>query len=162
DRDVIDIHKQGGTDYQITPNDAVVYTAYDPNSNRTAVTEPDGNTVTYGYDTVNRPVQTTNAAGDTATMGYDPATNLVTTHTPNGNVVTFGYDALNRRTGQTDSNGIVFTYGYDHGGNLLSKKDGDGNTFSYGYDGDNRTTNMKDPLCLSHSVCKGTVYIYDA
>ncbi len=28
DRDIIDIHKQGGTDYQITPNDAVVYTAY--------------------------------------------------------------------------------------------------------------------------------------
>jgi RHS repeat-associated protein len=155
DQPIIEIHKQGGTAYTITPSDAVTRYTYDPNSNRTSITEPDGNTTTYFYDAVNRQVKKVNAAGDTTTTTYDPASNVTTITEPNVNVMTLTYDALNRRMQQSDSDGLVGKNTYDGVGNVLSQTDGNGNVTSYAYDSLNRIRTMTDALGQT------TQYSYD-
>ena len=155
DRLIIGIHKQGSTAYTITTNDAVTYSTYDANSNWLSFTEPDGNTTSFTYDELNRPIKMVNAAGDTTVTTYDPVGNVHSTTTPNSNVTTNTYDALNRRVQQTDSQALVGTTTYDPVGNVLSLLDGNGNGPSYAYDADNRVVAMTDALT------KPTQFSYD-
>ncbi|MDP3399751.1 MAG: hypothetical protein Q8R97_01375, partial [Brevundimonas sp.] len=66
---------------------------YDAASNRTRLTWPDGQYVTYTYDALNR-VDLVRESGRTTLADYD-------------------YDALGRRATVTRSNGTVTTFGYD-------------------------------------------------
>ena len=155
DRLTIEIHKQGSTAYTITANDAVTYSTYDPESNRLALTEPDGNTTSYTYDALNRQIQMVNAAGDTTVTTYDPVGNLHSLMTPNSNTTTNVYDALNRLVSQSDSQAPVESRTYDPVGNLLSELDGNGNGTTYAYDADNRLATATDALG------KSAGYTYD-
>jgi RHS repeat-associated protein len=166
DQLIINIHKQGGTSYFITPTDAVNRHTYDANSNHTSMTEPDGNTTTYSYDALNRQVQMVNAAGDTTKTGYDPVGNVKSVTYPNLNVTTISYDPDNRPVQQSDSAGNVGTLTFDPAGNITSLADGNGETatITFRYDAVNRVTSMKDPLCNSpaRAVCRSTQFLYDA
>jgi RHS repeat-associated protein len=155
DRLIIEIHKQGNTNYEIDPNDAVTFYSYDPNSNRVTMTEPDQNTTTNTYDALNRQVKIVNAAGDATKWTYDPVGNVKTITWPDGNVTTYNYDALNRRISETDSDGPVSTWSYDPVGNVVGTTDGDGNPTSYTYDALNRRITMTDALG------QVTQYFYD-
>lgn len=156
DRRIIEIHKQGSTAYTITANDAVTYAAYDPNSNRLSMTEPDGNTTTYSYDALNRQVTMVQVqTGDTTVATYDPVGNVHTTTVPNSNVTTNTYDALNRLVQKTDSQALVQTIAYDPVGNVMSQLDGNSNGPSYTHDADNRVVTVTDALG------KPTQYMYD-
>ncbi len=155
DRLHIEIHKQGSTAYNITANDAVTFSSYDPNSNRLSSTEPDGNTTNYSYDALNRQVTVVNAAGDKTVTTYDPVGNVHNTTQPNSNVITNVYDALNRLVQQADSQALVQTISYDAVGNVITRRDGNNNGTNYTYDPDNRLIAMTDALG------KSTGYGYD-
>ena len=157
DRKIIEIRKQGGTAYDIVPGvDAVTYFYYDANSNRTKITQPDGDSTTYAYDVVNRQVQMVQVqTGDTTNTTYDPVGNVHIVTAPNGGVTTYTYDALNRRISETDSDAPVSTTTYDPVGNVTGMADGDSNLTSYAYDALNRRITMTDALGRS------TLYSYD-
>jgi RHS repeat-associated protein len=152
-----EIRKQGSTGFNINPGvDAVTVYAYDPNGNRTAVTEPDGNTTTYAYDKLDRQIKMTNAAGDMTATTYDPDGNVATVTAPNLNVTTNTYDSLDRLIQVDDLIGRVANYTYDPVGNRLTQRDGNGNGTDNKYDTVYRVTDVTDALG------KTTHYDYDA
>ena len=155
DRQMLEIRKQGGTAFLITPSDAVTRYTYDAMSNRLTMTEPDGNTTNYFYDALNRRIKMVNAAGDTTKWTYDPVGNIGCVTAPNLNMTCYTYDALNRPIKETDSQGTVQTTTYDPVSNVLCRFDGNGNGPCYQYDADNRVKTMTDALG------QPTQYTYD-
>jgi RHS repeat-associated protein len=145
-RPIQTVRKSGSTNDTVTPADAVTTTTYDPDNNRIAVTDANGNTTAYTYDALDRQTGRTNAAGDVSTTAYDPVGNVLQTTDPRGDVTTTVYDALNRPIQVTDSLGPVSTTAYDPVGNVISTTDANGNTTSTTYDALNRHTSMTDPL----------------
>jgi RHS repeat-associated protein len=126
----------------------VVAYAYDANGNRTAMTDALGISI-YSYDSLNRLVSSTDAAGRTAGYGYDAAGQRVSLTYPDGAMAHYAYDAdghlsrvtapdggvtvyerdaLGRPVRLTQANGVVVEYTYDAAGNLLSivQKDASG------------------------------------
>ena len=141
------------------------------------MTDPNGNTVTYGYDAAGNQTSVTDALGHATTYGYNALNGLTSTTDALGHAITYGYDnagnqtsvtdALNRTTSTTydvqgrpltvtDPNGGITSYTYDLAGNQTSITDSVGNTTSYTYNAANLLTTMTDPL--GHS----TTYAYDA
>lgn len=155
DRSIIQNRKQTDAADIIDGNDAVTRYSYDAQSNRLSMTEPNGNTTTYTYDTLNRQGQTTNGAGDVTVTSYDPVSNMASVTAPNLNTTTYTYDALDRLTQVDDSVGVVVTYGYDNVGNRLSQQDGNNNGTSTAYDAIYRVTKLTDALG------NATHYTYD-
>src|SRR5207244_12286895 len=72
--------------------------AYDLHGNLTAVTDPNGNTTTYGFDDFGRMSQQVSPVTGTTAYVYDPADNLISTTDANAATTTRTYDALNRVT----------------------------------------------------------------
>ena len=95
-RQIQTVRKSGGTNDTVTPADAVTTTTYDPDNNRIAVTDANGNTTAYTFDALDRQSGMTNAAGDVSTTAYDPVGNVLQTTDPRGDVTTTVYDPLNR------------------------------------------------------------------
>jgi YD repeat-containing protein len=89
---------QASTAYTFVPGTYNVGYGYDPNSNRTSMTDPQNAGTTYVYDTLNR---------------------LSSLTSPQG-AFGFGYDALSRRTQMTRPNGVATNYSYDSVSRLLS------------------------------------------
>jgi|GEM_PF-1592447 len=140
------VRKNSDTNDVINPADAVTTTAYDPNDNIIAVTDPNTNTTTYMYDADNRVISMVNAAGDTTLTQYDPVGNVMSQTLPNNDTVTNVYDALNRIITVYDEIGLITSTAYDPVGNVLSSTDGLGHITSYMYDALNRRTSMTDAL----------------
>ena len=156
DRLITQIRKQTDTVDGIDGDDAVTRYTYDAHGNRLTMTEPNGNTMTYTFDALNRQVTVVNAAGDTTLTTYDPNSNVKTVTAPNLNVTTPTYDALDRVIQVDDSVGLVATYTYDNVGNRLTQKDGNGNGMTNTYDAIYRITDVTDALG------KITHYDYDS
>jgi len=148
DRQIQEVRKQGSTSDVEPPNpsDAVTYTTYDAMSNVLTMTEPDGNTMTFGYDADNRKTRQTNAAGDLTTTTYDPVGNIASLTAPTTNVTTYTYDGDDRRIQVQDGGGTVAIYTYDPVGNQLTRTDGNGLTTTTTYDTIYRITQATDPL----------------
>jgi RHS repeat-associated protein len=86
----------------LTSRNFTVSYAYDKNSNRTGMTDPEGGSTTYAYDTLNRlSTLTPPSAFTTGSFG-------------------FTYDALSRRTQMTRPNNVTTDYTYDNLSRLLS------------------------------------------
>jgi RHS repeat-associated protein len=130
----------------VNSNDALTTYTYDAIGNRLTATEPDCNTTTYTFDSDNRQVSETNAAGDLTSITYDPVSNIKTVTTPNLDVTKNTWDSLNRLTQVDDSIGLVATYSYDPVGNRTSQGDGNSNVTTYAYDAINRLITQTDPL----------------
>jgi RHS repeat-associated protein len=156
DRLIRVVRKVGSISDTITAADAVTIFTYDAVGNRLTLTEPDGNTVTWQYDSDNRRTKETNAAGDVTTTTYDGVGNVISTTAPNLNVTTTIYDSLDRPSQVSDSVGLAASYTYDPAGNRLTQTDGNGNTTSYAYDVLNRLVTTTDALSQT------TVSQYDA
>ncbi len=156
DRLVTRIRKQGDTVFAIDADDAVTRYTYDVNNNRLSLIEPNGNTMSYAYDKLDRQTMLINAAGDKTLTSYDPDGNVKTVTAPNLNVTANTYDALDRLIQVDDAVGRVATYTYDSVGNRLTQRDGNGNGADNAYDVINRLTDMTDALG------KTTHYDYDA
>ncbi|MET3473090.1 RHS repeat-associated protein [Novosphingobium sp. 1529] len=101
---------------------------YDADSNRTRVTFPDGNYVSYGYDGLDRPLLIQrNGSAALASYSYDSAGRRVSfTNGTGGAIATsYGYDGASRlssltNTPQTSSYSSQYTFGYNPASQITS------------------------------------------
>lgn len=151
----------------------------------TAVTDPDGYTLSYEYNKTGQRSKMTYPDGKEVKYFYDKLNRLNNIIDWSGESTEYGYDAVGRRTMTVLPNGVRTDYAYDMAGNLTSlvnaAKSGEIlSRFDYGYDragsrinltetmGDEtRTLNYQyDPLYqLKKAVSTDgteTDYIYDA
>ena len=83
----------------------------------TSVTDPQGHTIAYTYDSSFRIVAVTDAIGQVTTLAYEASNpNLLTKVTdPFGRYATLGYDAEGRLSSITDAAGMTSTFTYTTG-----------------------------------------------
>ena len=106
------------------PTGGTIRYGYDPNGNRTGITDPEGNRTVMEYDERNRLIRTTD---------------------PSGAVTEYGYDTEGNRVRVTDAAGNSCRYEYDAAGQLISETDVPGNTTRYEYDTMGRIAGITDP-----------------
>lgn len=126
--------------YTVQEKDGTTYTynryrkSWDPNpldGKLRQITDPNGNSMTFQYDTQGHLTQITDTGGRITNLSYTG--NLITSVTdPLGRITTYQYDGNNRLTQVTDPAGGVVTYGYDSN-NRLDMVTGN-NTYTYSYD----------------------------
>ena len=120
---------------------------YDGNGNRTSVRKRDGQTISYGYDALNRMSQKTEpVASNSVTYGYDlRGLQTSAVFTSSGLGVTNGYDGFGRRTSTSNSmisGNSQISRTYDLDGDLTWVIHPDGSQFQYTNDGDDRFTGI--------------------
>jgi YD repeat-containing protein len=135
--------------------------AYDPASNRTSFTAPDGSSNTYAYDTLGRLTTLTNSLTGQFGFTYDALSRRTGLNRPNGVNTTYGYDSLSRllnvlhQTGATTLDGAGYTY--DNAGNRTAKTNYLNNiTEQYRYDPAYQLTQVAEGATTTES------YAYDA
>ena len=152
---------------------------YDANCNLIRETDALGNSVTAIYNSFNKPTQITNKNGNTTYYTYDTNGNITKiTYPQNGETVveeTYVYNNRNQVTQHTDLRGTVTVYTYNGNGLLVSKKVGDRNAIQYSYtngflttetDARNNTTQYAYnafglPSVITDSANNQTTYEYD-
>jgi RHS repeat-associated protein len=127
----------------LTTPQALTY-SYDVASNRDGMTDPQGNTITYGYDTLNRLTSLSSSLAGSFGFGYDILSRRTSLTRPNGVDTTYTYnnwDFLSSVQHQLNGNTIDgATYQFDNGyfdyeGNRTAKVTlMDGTAESYTYD----------------------------
>ena len=122
---------------------------YDPQGNRTALTDPDLNRTTYDYDELNRleflTLEAGTASAQTVVYDYFPDSLKKTVTNPNGTSSTYTYDAADRMETITHDGpgGVVsaYVYEYDQNSNRTQQIEtnaGRTETTTYDYDFVNR------------------------
>jgi RHS repeat-associated protein len=139
---------------------------YDIRGRKTAETDPNGNTTSYGYNILDQLIGVTYPAltayslptgsTRTETMSYDPKGNLLTKTDRLGLTLTYTYTARDQVATVTRSAGGTKTFGYDENGNLTAESDWKGIATAHGYDALNRRTSTTNRL--GHAMAMG----YDA
>ncbi len=129
---------QGRLKQAVFPGSQTVAYTYDAADNRATLAYPGGPTVTYPtYDQLNRLKAMTDLNGQTISFGYDALSRRASLTLPNGVVSTYGYDAANRLTSLIHTKGAAtlssFAYAYDPLGNRETRTDAAG-THAYNYD----------------------------
>ncbi len=150
------------------PTTTVSYT-YDGVGNRTKLTYPDGDFITYTHDVLNRLDLIKTSTGAILTDdNYDVLSRRTGATLANGTSSTSTYDAINRLTKFTNTSGqsllAEFGYTYDSIGNRLTMtvKTGKGNkvdTHTYGYDKLYQLTSVDYPTSFAFA---DTTFTYDA
>jgi RHS repeat-associated protein len=123
---------------------AVTTYTYDVLDNLASVTDPNGNTTTFGYDDFRRLVRQGSPVTGATVYEYDPAGNLVRTTDARGAVTERTYDAVNRISSSTSqiAGAVTETVRYEYDdpttgryarGRLSRMTDPAGST-AYGYD----------------------------
>ncbi len=120
-------------------------TAYDADSNVTAMTNALSQTATFAYDALNRLVSTTDALGHTATVVFDAVGRPVGSMDPYLDVTQAIFDPLGRVIGAVDPRGNLTQTVFDAAGNTRAVIDPDNNQTSYVYDALNRQVLETDP-----------------
>ncbi|WP_433824945.1 DUF6531 domain-containing protein [Actinoplanes sp. CA-015351] len=87
------------------------------------VTDPDGVTITFGFDRAGDLISATDAIGNTALLRRDDEGRLVATVTPLGRQTLFRYDGNGRLVEREDPGGGVWRYAYSPGGRIMSVTD---------------------------------------
>ncbi len=125
------------------PGQQTVQYSYDEGGNRTALSYPDGKTVSYGYDRTNRMTGVTDWLTRVSQYGYDAAGNMTSIQHANGTSSAFTYDGADRliqirnEFQGGDKNSIPLTnyqYTLDAVGNRTQVTDGSGQAIVYAYD----------------------------
>ncbi len=139
---------------------------YAPTSRITSLTDDDGASTTYEYDSLERLSRSIDPFGNEQVFGYDPRGNVVMltevhvstdpTVVPETFVTTFTYDDLSRLTSVTDNAGAVSCFGYDSRNNRVRVIDARGNVTRYVYDSLDRQVAVHRRLTDS-GVGTGTV-----
>ncbi|HTZ23665.1 MAG TPA: RHS repeat-associated core domain-containing protein [Streptosporangiaceae bacterium] len=141
---------------QITdPNGGVTTIAADSGL-ITVITDPDGNTRTYGYDSLGNLTSVTSPGGKTTSYQYDSLGNRVRVVLPDGSSASYGYNAAGQVTSVTMPGGAQMAYQYSPGGLLLTTTDPTGAVTSYAYDAVGNQTQVTDPLG------RATTFTYNA
>ena len=132
------------------PNGTLAY-AYDLDSNRTTLTYPGSNAVTYTFSNAGRLSSLQDWGSRATTYTYTPAGLAATATLPNGLVTTYTYDRAQRLTNLTNVVGSTtitsHAYTLDSEGNRTAQTEfvsgittGASDSFGYTYDGLNRLT----------------------
>lgn len=133
--------------------------AYDPNGNRTGMSEGTGNMTGYQYDASNRLTRLTDRTGAAYAYAYDAAGNLTSREMPNGVTSAYGYDALNMLTRLRHARGLAAVADYQFQvspvGNVTQISEPAG-AHVYAYDAVDRLTAATHPSLPAES------YAYDA
>ena len=119
----------------IQPATTISY-SYDPNGNRTTLTNPEGGVTTYEFDELNRLARQTNPRAESTTHSYDAAFRRTQVGFANGTSATLAYDDASRLDTLTHQGpaGIVsqHSYSYDGVGNRIAVSELAGlNTYTY-------------------------------
>jgi RHS repeat-associated protein len=118
----------------------------------TTITDPDGNSTTYTYDTAGDQLSMIDPLLDKTTYGYDTIGRMTSMVTPKGNVKnghpsqftwSYTYDAFGNRLTATDPLSHKTTYHFDPNQNPDKVTDPDGNITTKVYDLDNELTQVK-------------------
>jgi len=121
---------------------AMSYT-YDQVGNRKTMTYPEGQTITYTWDALNRLTNLQDSNLGNWTFGYDAGSRRATLRHPTGVKTTYTYNGADWATKleTKTSGGIIlerFNYTYDNVGNELTAMEENGNTSNFVYDSTNR------------------------
>jgi RHS repeat-associated protein len=128
-----------------TPEGTLTY-SYDAQNNLLSMqsSNPNGASVSYSYDTMNRLSTVTDnrlpAGQNTTTYSYDPVSNLVTAMYPNQSQQTLSYDQLNR-VSQSSAPSRSYSYRRSATGQIVSAAESSGRNVSYSYDSALRLVN---------------------
>ncbi|MCG2711361.1 MAG: DUF6531 domain-containing protein [Candidatus Omnitrophica bacterium] len=131
---------------------------YDALGNRTRLTYPDADYITYEYDQMNRLTSIKDkTAVNISSYSYDILSRRMQLDYANSVQTTYNYDGLNRLTDLGRTQGAPLHYEYDNVGNKLTKTDSNG-THAYTYDDIYQLTNADYPDGYEHD---DTAYNYD-
>jgi YD repeat-containing protein len=146
------------------PDGQSMTASYDALGNPVWITDPLGRTTTFHYDSVAHTARITDPMGEPTTMTYNANGDLVTESAPLqgtslSQTVTFEHGDLHRPglvTEVVDADGDGWPVNYDNAADVSSTSDPLGHTTQYGYDQLGRPTSVTDPLGNQ------THYVYDA
>jgi RHS repeat-associated protein len=106
---------------------------YDSQGRLVAETDPLGNATRFGYDSGGKVISRTDANGDTISLIYDDFGRLIEKRFPDNSTTIFAYDAKGRLANAANQH-ISYEMVYDAAGRLLSRTDSSGRTVAYLYD----------------------------
>ncbi|MBI4685142.1 MAG: hypothetical protein HY755_08070 [Nitrospirae bacterium] len=139
------------------PEGVTVTFGYDPNGNRTSIKDANGNTTSIAYDTQGNITSITDPLSNLVQLNYDSNNNLTSLIDPAGNIYAYTYDPGNNidLTKITDPKSGETTFTYYSYGKLKTLTDAKGQTTSFEYDSQWNLTKVISP--------GGTdIYAYDA
>ena len=122
-------------DYSDASTPSITNIAYDPDGQRTSMTDGTG-TTTWAYDAFGELVTEVSGTGSTVSYGYDPNGNQTSITYPGSQTqtVTEVYDKANRPTSLTDWNDQTTSFGYDEDNNLTNTTYPNGDVVSNTFD----------------------------
>lgn len=132
------VHNPAGT-WTYTRKSKEIFT-FSPAGSLTTVGDPNGNTLTLGYDASGNLGTITDGAGRSLSYTYDASGKITNVTDPAGRVTTYGHDTAGRLTSVTAPGGAVTSYTYDAGNLLTSMTDPRGNSMVNTYDAARRVT----------------------
>ena len=119
---------------------------YDAKGNLVSVFQPNGNTISYFYDKLDRIEQLSDNMGVIAKYTYDGNGNQLTMTDGLDRTMTYTYDGLNRKTSESLPSGATTRYQYDNNSNLTSVTDALSHVTSYTYSSLNQQLTHTDAL----------------
>ncbi|MGP1376292.1 MAG: DUF6531 domain-containing protein [Bulleidia sp.] len=114
-----------------------------------------GQRVQYTYEG-SQLASVTDKNGNTTTYAYDSRGNRIRETLADGSYRTWSYDSAGNKTAETDTNGNTTSFVYDADHNPIQIVDKEGNATNYVYDNMNRQASSTSPLGYQES------YTYDA
>jgi YD repeat-containing protein len=139
------------TSKQFPDGNAVSYT-WDSQYNMITFINETGGSTSYAYDAKANMLSKTDCLGNAEFYSYESTFNQMTSfQDKNGNLTTYGYDASGNLTGITDcfNNQEIFTN--DSFGNRITAKDKNNKTTSFTYNIYGNRTGLTDPLFYSET-----------
>lgn len=140
---------------------------YDEAGNRISLTDPEGNTIDWVYDALNRVKVESNQLGDSRHFEYDAVGNLEKFTDRTGRVIKYEYDGANRRTHEKWLNGSSSTIrdivtNYDNAGHVTSVSDDDATVTYSDFDNLGRPHTVENDIDLLGQTAKLTQDFDDA
>jgi RHS repeat-associated protein len=114
------------------------------------ITLPEGNTITYGYDTMGNIASISDSLGNTINYTYDSEGNKLTEQIKDSSgslqkSLSYTYDAMNRLQRIINPDSSYTEYAYDFQGNRSSLRTPNSALSTYSYDAMNRLTTVTQP-----------------
>ncbi len=130
----------GSNSYTLTFNKTGVKYNFSADS-LTDITDQNGNTISFSYDTNKHLTGITDTQGRVTTVTENASGFITQITDPASRTIQYGYDASNNLTSVTDAAGKQYQYAYS-GYDLTQITDPKGNITKFGYDSQHRVTSL--------------------